>query len=119
MMTQGKKKMTAVLSPMTFDMPVFKTGNSDALRIRKTLLEAAPKFRNGAIAKLIGDNTMVLVAKDDTSEWEGENKEDAMMLAFLNFIEHDITNNPQSLIKADDAYFSEFDDLLDGVDLDD
>lgn len=120
MIKKGKKTMEAVVDNMLFEMPSFKSGGSQALRIKKGLLDKVPAMANGVIAKVLSDSTVLLVASEPEEDAGLLDKEDdPMMQAFLSFLEKDITNNPAQLIAADAAYFAEFDDLLEGVDIDD
>ena len=120
MQRKGSKCMEAVIDSPVFEMPSFKSGGSQALRIKKSLLDMVPAMANGVTAKVLSDNTILLVAKDRKQNNNViDNEDDPMMQAFLAFLERDMTSNPDNLIVADNQYFSQFDDLLEGIDIDD
>lgn len=112
--------MKSASDKLTFNMASFKSGNANALRLKKGLVDLLPDLTQGATAKVLSNNAMLVIAGDHTNTSEQlDDENDPMMMAFLSFLEKDIENNPAQLIKADSAYFSEFDELLEGVSVDD
>lgn len=71
------------------DLTSFKSGNSQALRLKKELLDAAPAFASGATMRLLSDNTGIIVASDENqTEPKGD---DPMVNAMLDAAEQSLT----------------------------
>lgn len=63
------------------DLTSFKSGNSQALRLKKELLDAAPAFSTGATMRLVSDSAGIIVASsgNPTEEKERDPLIDAML----------------------------------------
>lgn len=71
------------------DLASFKSGNSQALRLKKELLDAAPAFASGATLRLLSDNTGIIVASEEN---QTEAKSDTpMVTAMLDAAELSLT----------------------------
>lgn len=70
------------------DLASFKSGNSQALRLKKELLDAAPSFAAGATLRLLSDNTGIIVASEE-NQTEAKN-DDPMITAMLDAAEHSL-----------------------------
>ncbi|WP_246201402.1 pyridoxal phosphate-dependent aminotransferase [Budvicia diplopodorum] len=71
------------------DLASFKSGNSQALRLKKELLDAAPAFASGATLRLLSDSTGIIVASEEN---QTESKSDnPMVTAMLDAAEHSLT----------------------------
>ncbi|GKX55936.1 aminotransferase AlaT [Leminorella grimontii] len=68
------------------DLTSFKSGNSQALRLKKELLDAAPAFSTGATMRLVSENAGIIVAANDNPSEEKERNPlvDAMLDAAAN-----------------------------------
>lgn len=72
------------------------TGKSEAIRFEKGLFRQNPEFRQQAKveARIIGPGQMLVSVVDEA---EPNSSEDPIVMAFLSFLEKDMTENPNRL----------------------
>lgn len=75
------------------------TGTSEAFRFEKGLFRQNPEFRqkSNVEAHVIGRGTLLVHVVDDTPDHDQEQQEDAMIGAFLAFIERDVISHPNCI----------------------
>ncbi|MDR0805141.1 MAG: pyridoxal phosphate-dependent aminotransferase [Enterobacteriaceae bacterium] len=80
------------------DLTSFKSGNSQALRLKKELLEAAPTFGSGVAVRLVSDSTGIIVASEENqTEAQGN---DPMVNAMLDAAQQSLLEPKTTLTSA-------------------
>jgi antitoxin PrlF len=101
---------------MSYTGKISTIGNSDAIRLDKSLFKQHPEFRQKALvrADVIGPGTMLLQVVDD-AELENENENDPIVRAFLSFMEKDMLGSPANITSVSADQMAEIAALTSGV----
>lgn len=99
---------------MSYSGKISTSGNSDAIRLDKTLFRQHPEFKQQAQvrADVIGPGTLLLQVVDATAE---KKESDPMVQAFLAFIEQDVIKNPGNITPVSKKRMSKMSKLTSGV----
>jgi antitoxin PrlF len=91
------------------------TGNSKAIRLDASLFKSHGEFRGNAKvqASIIGRGQMLISVVDDAIADDVE--DDPALRAFLAFLERDIINHPERLIRPSSTRTAEAIELVAGV----
>jgi antitoxin PrlF len=101
---------------MSYTGKISTIGNSDAIRLDKSLFKQHPEFRQKAKvrADVIGPGTMLVqVVNDNDAELENEN--DPIVCAFLSFMEKDMLATPANITPVSADQMAEIAELASGV----
>jgi antitoxin PrlF len=96
---------------------VTTTGNSEAIRLEKSLFRAHPEFGRGVsvTASVIAPGQILLSAAVESAEIE----EDPVLGAFLAFIANDIEHHPGRLVPLSAGAIAKADALTAAIDVTD
>jgi antitoxin PrlF len=102
---------------MSYTGKISTIGNSDAIRLDKSLFKQHPEFKQKASvrADVIGPGTMLLQVVDDAMENEGEDENDPIVRAFLSFIEKDMLAYPANITSVSANQMAEVAELTSGI----
>lgn len=98
------------------------TGKSEAIRFDKALFKSLPAFRQraGVRAHVLGPHTLLVTLDEPAADAPlDEAERDPVMSAFLDFLERDMVENPQSLTPFTEADVTRIRELVEGVEVSD
>jgi antitoxin PrlF len=95
------------------------TGRSEAIRFDKALFKSLPAFRQraGVRAHVLGPHTLLVTLDEPAAEAPPEAERDPVMSAFLDFLERDMIENPQTLTPFTEADVPRIRELVEGVEV--
>lgn len=101
----------------TFGGKVARNGNSTSLRLESSFFATQTLFSIGADieATAIGDGTVLVRAVKRAKQ---ENEVDPVAAAFLDFVERDMVDHPESIKPIEQAELDEIAALVEGVVID-
>ncbi len=100
----------------TYEGKVTPIGNSKGIRFNSGLFRAHPEFTGYIKAQVIGDGVMLVSTQ--TTEETGNNSEDPVMNAFLQFLAKDMMAHPEHIQPIEKNELDEIADLIKGVNID-
>jgi antitoxin PrlF len=111
------KKITPPVSPSRVDGTEYrgkqaKTGNSLGFRFDRALFKSHPEFNGEVSAKVIAPGRMLVSAKTTIS---GQDRNDAVVGAFLAFLAKEMQRSPQSIKPLDETLVNRVAMLVEGV----
>ncbi len=109
------KKITPPVSPMDateYRGKQAKTGNSLGFRFDRALFKSHPEFNGEVRAKVIAPGRMLVSAKTTVS---GQDRNDAVVGAFLAFLAKEMQRSPQSIKPLDETLVNRAEVLVEGV----
>jgi antitoxin PrlF len=111
------KKITTPQSPSQMEGTEYhgkqaKTGNSLGFRFDRALFRSHPEFNGEVRAKVIAPGRMLVSAKTTIS---GQDRNDAVVGAFLAFLAKEMQRSPQSIKPLDETLVNRVDVLVKGV----
>jgi hypothetical protein len=89
-----------------------KTGNSLGFRFDRALFKSHPEFNGEVRAKVIAPGRMLVSAKTTVS---GQDRNDAVVGAFLAFLAKEMQRSPQSIKPLDETLVNRAEVLVEGV----
>jgi len=89
-----------------------KTGNSLGFRFDRALFKSHPEFNGEVTATVIAPGRMLVSAETQRS---GQDREDAVVAAFLAFLAEDVRREPQAIKPLDPDLLRRVGKLVDGV----
>ena len=94
---------------------VTTTGNSEAIRLEKSLFRAHPEFGRGTAvtASVIAPGRILVSAAVESSDFE----EDPVLDAFLAFLAHDMRQHPERLEPLSSGRIAKADALTRDIDV--
>ena len=94
------------------------TGRSEAIRFDKALFKSLPAFRQRAVSRpCAGTHTLLVTLDEPAAEAPPEAERDPVMSAFLDFLERDMIENPQTLTPFTEAEVPRIRELVEGVEV--
>ena len=111
------KKIKPPVSPSRVDGTEYrgkqaKTGNSLGFRFDRALFKSHPEFNGEVSAKVIAPGRMLVSAKTTIS---GQDRNDAVVGAFLAFLAKEMQRSPQSIKPLDETLVNRVAMLVEGV----
>jgi len=97
---------------------VTPVGNSKGIRLDAAFFKAHPEFQGAVRATVLADGQVLLSARSSGKKAKSGEKEDPVLLAFLGFLEVQMTAQPERITAADPAQLARIGKLVKGVKVD-
>jgi antitoxin PrlF len=97
---------------------VTTSGNSEAIRLEKSLFRAHPEFQRSSrvTASVIAPGQMLVSVADESA---GGDDDDPVLDAFVAFLAHDIESHPERLERLSAGSIARAVELTEGIDVGD
>ncbi len=96
---------------------VTPVGNSKGIRLDAAFFKAHPEFNGQVRATVLANGQVLLSAANPQHEDAFDADTDPVMLAFLQFLENQITRHPEQIEPLDQAQLARIAALVEGVDV--
>ncbi len=102
---------------MAYSGKATTVGNSRALSFESSLFKAHPEFAAGRVeAHVIAPGTMLVTSTD--REQSATDDEDPVMLAYLSFLEQEMTRHPEQIRPLDALLLADMEELVGDMEVD-
>ena len=98
-----------------YEGTVVQVGNSRGVRLPAGFFHAHPEFSDKVKLTVVADGAVLMSAKTRTRRKAQDNETDPVLASFLQFLEQQMTENPQDIVAADAAQLQRIGKLVKGV----
>lgn len=101
-----------------YEGTVVQVGNSRGMRLPAGFFNAHPEFSGKVRLTVVADGAVLMSAKARTPRKTKDDEGDPVVASFLQFLERQLTDNPQDIVVADTAQLRRIGKLVKGVKVD-
>lgn len=107
--------MSEVKHQEQYEGTVVQVGNSRGVRLPAGFFNAHPEFSDKVNLTVVADGAVLMSAKNRAPRKGKGDEGDPVVASFLQFLEQQMTNNPQDIVVADAAQLRRIGKLVKGV----
>ena len=101
-----------------YEGTVVQVGNSRGMRLPAGFFHAHPEFEGKVKVTVVADGAILVSAKPVAKRKSKNDESDPVVASFLQFLEQQMTDNPQDIVVADAAQLRRIGKLVKGVKVD-
>lgn len=101
-----------------YEGTVVQVGNSRGMRMPAGFFHAHPEFSGKVRLTVVGDGQVLVSAAAPPKRKTKDDENDPVMASFLQFLDRQMTENPQDVVAADTDQLSRISKLVKGVKVD-
>lgn len=101
-----------------YEGTVVQVGNSRGMRLPAGFFNAHPEFSGKVQLTVVADGAVLMSAKTRTPRKPKHDEGDPVLASFLQFLERQLTDNPQDIVVADATQLRRIGKLVKGVKVD-
>ena len=100
-----------------YEGTVVQVGNSRGMRLPAGFFHAHPEFSGKVQVTVVAEGTVLVSAKAPARRKSKDNEGDPVVASFLQFMEGQMTEQPEDIIAADADQLRRIGKLVEGVDV--
>ena len=111
----GVNLMSVAKRQEQYEGTVVQVGNSRGMRMPAGFFNAHPEFSGKVRLTVVGDGQVLLTAAARPKRKSKDDENDPVMASFLQFLDRQMSENPQDIVAADGDQLSRISKLVKGV----